>query len=151
MKEAIQPLKQKQATGKSLLSLSDEEKRALELEFLKELENEHSTREKRAAEKMQRSLNRHLTEKRMLEKQVTAFKSEMRRQFYNEKGYKQGRDPTGRLMWLSPSEQQSNNRRRGKKRKSKLKKNLIENRNSIFLYGGIMLLAILLAIYIVKS
>ena len=133
------------------LSLSEEEKRALESEFLSELESEHAERERRAQEKIKRSINRKATIKRQTEREVNQLKSELRKQFYSENGYKLSKDPTGRVMWLSPTEQQSQNRRRGRRKSSRLRKSLVDNKNSILLYGSIMLLACFIALYIVKS
>ena len=151
MKLTIQKSNQKNKQPITPLSLTEEEKKYIESEFLSELENEHAQREKRAQEKLNRTINRKVAKKRQTEKEVNKLKSELRKQFYSEKGYKLSTDPTGRVMWLSPTEQQSQNRRRGKKKASRLKKSLVNNKNAILLYGSIMLLACFVALYIVKS
>ena len=151
MKLATRNRSQPMPSGKTHLSLSKDEKNTLEVEFLKELEKEHIERERRAKEKIERSSSRKTHDRRQSEKEVAALKTEMRRQFYTERGYKQSKDPTGRIMWLSPTEQQSHNRRKGRRKKSRIKKNLIEYKSTILLYSSIMALAVMLALYIVKS
>ena len=138
-------------SGTNALSLNDDDKKSIEAAFMKELETEHLQREQRAQEKLMRASNKRVSQQRQNEKEMMAIKSELRRKFYSEKGYKQSKDPTGRVMWLSPTEQEHHYRRRGKKKKSKLKQNFMTHKSSIYLYGSIITMGVLVALYIVKS
>ena len=86
--------------------------------ILAELEQEHQEREDRAQRKADRRKQQRQKEKER-NKEVEALRSQMRRDFYAEKGYEERIDPTGRRMYLSPAELENKKRRKGRKRSRK--------------------------------
>ncbi len=134
------------------LALSDEERKRLQQEIQRELEAEHHLREERARRKVQ-----HLEEKQqpMAPKPRTGefkdLKTQLQRQFYEEHGYELKKDPTGRDMWLSPTELEFRKKRSSAKRSSKKKKSFIKtNQNNFLLYLGIIFVAVILGLMVVK-
>ena len=95
---------------------SDLEK--LRQRILAELEQEHQEREDRAQRKADRRKQQRQKEKER-NKEVEALRAQMRREFYADKGYEEGIDPTGRRMYLSPAELENKKRRKGRKRSRK--------------------------------
>ena len=83
--------------------------------ILAELEQEHQEREDRAQRKADRRKQQRQKEKER-NKEVEALRSQMRREFYVDKGYEERIDPTGRRMYLSPAELENKKRRKGRKR-----------------------------------
>ena len=99
----------------------------LEIESLKkqlwaELEAEHVNREERAQRKSERRKNKHQQNKQR-SKEMDEIRANLRREFYLQHGYEEKIDPTGRKMYLSPSE--LDNKRSRKKGKRSPKKNSI--------------------------
>ena len=90
----------------------------LRQKILDELEQEHQEREDRAQRKADRRKQQRQKEKER-NKEVEALRAQMRRDFYATKGYEERIDPTGRRMYLSPSELENKKRRKGRKRNRK--------------------------------
>lgn len=90
----------------------------LKSSILEELEQEHQERENRALRKAERRKQQRQQEKER-NKEVEALRAQMRREFYAAKGYEERIDPTGRRMYLSPTELENKKRRRGRKRSRK--------------------------------
>lgn len=86
--------------------------------ILAELEQEHQEREDRAQRKADRRKQQRQKEKER-NKEVEALRAQMRREFYADKGYEERIDPTGRRMYLSPSELENKKKRKGRKRSRK--------------------------------
>ena len=87
-----------------------------------ELEAEHKDRELRAQRKSERRQNRRQQDK-LRSKERDEIRATLRREFYEQHGYEEKVDPTGRKMYLSPSELE-NKRRRKKGRRSRKKKSI---------------------------
>ena len=87
-------------------------------EILAELELEHQEREQRAHRKAQRRKQKRRVERKR-SKEVEELRAQMRREFYVDNGYKERVDPTGRQMYLSPTELKNKQRQKGKKRRKK--------------------------------
>ena len=139
-------------TWSSPLAISDEERKRLQQEIQRELEAEHRLREERARRKVQ-----HLEDKQQPldpKPQTGEFKdlkTQLQRQFYEEHGYQLKKDPTGRDMWLSPTELEFRQKRSKSKRSSKKKKSFVKtHQNNLMLYLGIMFVAVILGLLIVK-
>jgi len=134
------------------LALSDEERKALRDEIQAELESEHLAREKRAQRKIE-SRDPELTKRPKDKKaEIKAIKMQLRRDFYETNGYKLQKDPTGRDMWLSPSEQEIRKSRNRNKRNSKHKKSFLKvHRNNLVMYSIIMAMAVVIGLFIVKK
>ncbi|MEC7985264.1 MAG: hypothetical protein VX278_08865 [Myxococcota bacterium] len=134
------------------MGLSDEEKNEIRSQFLEELEKEHQKREERAIRKRETQNNNQSIQSGKRNSELTQLRSEIRRQFYEERGYRLEKDQTGRDMWLSPSEQENKQKKRARRRSSRKsqKKLLSLNQKSIVLYLFIMMAAVMLGLIITK-
>ena len=136
----------------NLLPLSDNERQKLQDKIQQELEAEHQLREERAQRKVN---NLEEKEQEAVPKpqtgEIKALRSHLRRQFYEERGYKLRKDPTGRDMWLSPTVQEFRHKRNKRKRSNKKNKSFVKvQKNNLVLYAGIILMAVILGLLIVK-
>ena len=96
--------------------LTEDEHQLFVADFLTELQEEHERRESNAEGRRRKRRTRRT--KAFKRKQEEAdLRNDLRRQFYEENGYKQSTDRTGRRIWLSPSEITTHHRVRRKKRK----------------------------------
>jgi hypothetical protein len=123
-------------------------------EILAELEQEHQDREQRAHRKAERRKQKRRIE-RERSKEVEELRAQMRREFYVDKGYEERVDPTGRQMYLSPTELKNKQRRKGRKRRKK-SFNLFEWMQSYNLgewpvYIGIAVLAVVTGILLTRG
>ena len=109
--------------GRVQMSLSEQEREALSAAIREELEEEHARREEQAqARRQHRRSSRQEAHRK--EREAEELRNALRRQFYEENGYRQATDHTGREIWLSPAEYTlrtrksgaSKRRRRGKRR-----------------------------------
>jgi len=130
------------------MALSDEELEQLRNQIRQELEQEHQAREDRAQRKAERRYNRH-KETHEHNKEVENLRSEMRLDFYKSNGYEEKVDPTGRKMYLSPSEIE--NKQRKKRRKSGKKNISISDFGQFPIYVGVAILGIVVAVLLVKA
>ena len=135
-----------------IVGLSEEEKNELRSLFLAELEKEHSNREERALRKREKRQEKQLRPANQRSSEVSQLRSEIRRRFYEEKGYTLEKDQTGRDMWLSPSEQENKkNKRARRKRSHSSKKNVFSvHKKALMLYFFIIVFAVLLGLIITK-
>ena len=136
----------------NLLPLSDNERQKLQQKIQQELEAEHQVREERAQRKVD-NLEEKEQEAAPVPQtgEIKALRSHLRRQFYEEHGYKLRKDPTGRDMWLSPTEQEFRSKRNKRKRSSKKNKSFVKaQKNNLALYAGVVLMAVVLGLLIVK-
>lgn len=88
----------------------------LRQQILDELEQEHQEREERAQRKAERRKQKRQVEKQR-SKAVEELRSQMRREFYKSKGYEERIDPTGRRVYLSPTELENKKRKKSRRRK----------------------------------
>ena len=134
------------------MGLSEEERKKLRSLFLTELEKEHQKREDRALRKREKQHDNQIIQAGKRNAEVTQLRSEIRKQFYEERGYRLEKDQTGRDMWLSPSEQENKQKKRARRRSSRSKKKTLLNLNSkpILLYLSIMIFAFFLGLIITK-
>ena len=102
------------------MPLNEDELQSLKNSIRAELEQEHQEREERARQKAERRTQKK-ENSRSLQSEKERLKTQMRLEFYREHGYEEKIDPTGRKMYLSPSELE--NKKRKKSRRSKSKKN----------------------------
>lgn len=98
------------------MTQEESERTALEESILAELREEHERREAQAATRReQRQTSRQEEERRAREE--AELRTALRLQFYEENGYRQAVDTTGRTVWLSPSEFALHDRKQRRKRK----------------------------------
>jgi len=130
------------------MSLTDQEIEELRKQFRAELESEHKQREQRAERKADR--RKHRENKRSgRNREAEIIKAEVRSQFYEEHGYEEKLDPTGRRFYLSPGEIKNKQRkRRGKNKKSR---NSQKDINQWYVYLIVAGMGILAALILVKS
>ena len=133
------------------MALSDEEKEALKLQFLQELDTEHTKREERARRKRDRKTQTVIHQETHKNREIKQLQSEIRREYYESNGYRLEKDQTGRDMWLSPAEQE-NRQSRTKNRKKKKRNNKKEEaqKQAIITYGFVILLAIIIGVFITR-
>ena len=129
------------------MSLSEKERKALEIEIRKELEEEHLARENRAERKAEQRSERSSRQPISKEKSIQRLRSEIRREFYLENDYKPVDDPTGRKMWLSPTEQR-NKERRKRPRKRRLRRFSYRHTRFI-LYFAVSMAAVVVGLILV--
>ena len=137
--------------GRRIVPLSKEERRVIEQSFITELEEEHGKRESRARRRQRRrSISRAFSDAQH-EKEVGRYKSELRRQFYEERGYELAKDRTGREMWLSPSELENQRRKqRGKRSRRKFSPIFTSNKTPWLLYVLSIFAAIIAGLFIAR-
>ena len=126
---------------------------ALKEEIWAELEQEHQEREERAQRKADRRKQKRRVEKEK-NREADALRAQLRREFYENNGYEERIDPTGRKMYLSPTELENRQRKKGRRR-SKKSFNLIDWLRShgfgdLPVYIGIILLAIITGLLLAK-
>lgn len=94
--------------------------------YLAELEQEHERRESSAQVRRRVKRSREM-EEQLRQEEVDRIRNELRLRFYEENGYQQMTDRTGRMVWLSPSEFTA----RSRKRRRKSKRYKLDPRRSI--------------------
>ena len=131
-------------TQKRYMALSDEEKKSMRLQLLEELQKEHNLREERAQRKRDRRQLGTIRQETYRNQEIKQLQSNVRKQFYESNGYRLEKDPTGRDMWLSPAEQENRKRRvQGRNKKKHKDKAAMIRRETMILYGVVIVLAIL--------
>ena len=134
------------------MPLNDDDKSEIKESFLRELEQEHQQREERVERKSKKESNIRAFSQERKENEIASYKSEIRREFYEEHGYRLQKDRTGRDMWLSPAEQNhQKKRRKGNRRKNKYEDLFQKGGKPILLYAGIVAFAILVGLLISKD
>ena len=98
------------------MGLSEEERRELVNSYLAELEEEHVRRES-AAQARRTTRRSPEMEEQLRQEETNRIRNELRLRFYEQNGYQQSVDRTGRTVWLSPAEHDA--RKRKRRRKSK--------------------------------
>ena len=96
------------------MGLSEQERRDLIEGYLSELEAEHARREQSVRVRRRSKRSKEMEEQLRLE-EMERIRNELRLQFYEENGYQQSVDRTGRTVWLSPAEFNARTRKRRKK------------------------------------
>lgn len=128
------------------MSLESDERKRLAEEFQRELEQDHARRleriQKRKAKATARDRQRAEDERNIA---VSELKEEVRDRFYKDHGYKLYVDSTGREVWLTPEEYEIRMRRR-RGRRAKVAPSVATQRRTWFLYGTVVVLAVLLGI-----
>ena len=138
-------------TKKRSMSLSDEEKESIRIKLLEELTKEHEQREERAQRKRDRRQLGTIRQETYRNQEIKQLQSNVRRQFYEKKGYRLEKDPTGRDMWLSPAEQENRKRRvQGRSKKKHKDKDAMIRRETMILYSVVIALAVLVGLFISK-
>jgi hypothetical protein len=136
------------------MPLSAEELQQLENDFRSELEREHSSREERAQQKAVRRQDRK-KQSRSHNSDVEQLKAQMRMEFYQKHGYEESLDPTGRKMYLSPTERQNRSRRASKVKSRKSQANSAKVFHKQFgmwpVYIGATFVAVVIALMLVRS
>ena len=133
------------------MGLSDEERNAIRSNFYSQLEEEHQLREERAIRKQQRKRMKEEQNTGQKRSEINAYKSQLRRDFYKKHGYSMEKDPTGRDMWLSPTERVNRQRKKkGRRKKNHFATMVKPHLNNILMYAGIALFAIILGLIIAK-
>lgn len=136
------------------MPLSDKELQQLEEEFRAELEREHKYREDRAKQKAARRRQKR-KQSRSASVEIDQMKAKMRMRFYQEKGYEETLDPTGRKMYLSPSEIKMRVGRENDAKARKAQANsakVFEKQFGVWpIYVAATFVAVILALMLVKS
>ena len=136
-------------TQKRYMALSNEEKESIRQQILDELANEHEKREERAQRKRDRRQLGTIRHETHRNQEIKNLQSNIRKEFYEKKGYRLEKDPTGRDMWLSPSEQENRKRRvQGRSKKRHKNKEALIQRDTMVLYATVIALAVLIGIFI---
>lgn len=136
-------------TQKRYMALSDEEKESMRLQLLEELKKEHEQREERAQRKRDRRQLGTIRQETYRNQEIKQLQSNVRKQFYENNGYRLEKDPTGRDMWLSPSEQENRKRRvQGRSKKKHKDKEAMIRRETMILYAVVIALAFLVGLFI---
>ena len=136
-------------TQKRYMALSDEEKEFMRLQLLEELQKEHEQREERAQRKRDRRQLGTIRQETYRNQEIKQLQSNVRKQFYENKGYRLEKDPTGRDMWLSPAEQENRKRRvQGRSKKKHKDKEAMIRRETMILYAVVISLAFLVGLFI---
>ena len=136
-------------TQKRYMALSDEEKESMRLQLLEELQKEHEQREERAQRKRDRRQLGTIRQETYRNQEIKQLQSNVRKQFYENNGYRLEKDPTGRDMWLSPSEQENRKRRvQGRSKKKHKDKEAMIRRETMILYTVVIALAFLVGLFI---
>ena len=82
-------------TRKRYMALSDEEKESMRLQLLEELQKEHEQREERAQRKRDRRQLGTIRQETYRNQEIKQLQSNVRKQFYENNGYRLEKDPTG--------------------------------------------------------
>lgn len=136
-------------TTKPFMPLSDEEKEAIRTQLLQDLQNEHTQREERAHRKRDRRQLGTIRQETFRNQEIQQMESNVRREFYEENGYKLEKDPTGRDMWLSPAEQENRQRRaRGRNKKRHKDKEATTRQETLIIYALVIALAVVIGLFI---
>ena len=136
-------------TQKRYMALSDEEKESIRLQLLEELAKEHEQREERAQRKRDRRQLGTIRQETYRNQEIKQLQSNVRKQFYENNGYRLEKDPTGRDMWLSPAEQENRKRRvQGRSKKKHKDKEAMIRQETMILYAVIIALAVLVGLFI---
>lgn len=104
------------------MTLDDQERAALEENIRAELQEEHARREAQALARREQRRSSRQDEQRKA-REAEELRNALRRQFYEENGYQQATDTTGREVWLSPAEFDLHSRAQRGKNKGKRKRN----------------------------
>ena len=129
---------------------------AIRAQIRLELEAEHQDREDRAKQRSQRRKERQKKTKQR-SKEVESIRAEMRLAFYEEHGYEERIDPTGRKMYLSPTELENKKKRsKGRKRNKKPNNSILDiiqgsQYSDWFVYVGVALFAMIVALLVVRG
>ena len=136
-------------TQKRYMALSDEEKESIRLQLLEELAKEHEQRQERAQRKRDRRQLGTIRQETYRNQEIKQLQSNVRKQFYENNGYRLEKDPTGRDMWLSPAEQENRKRRvQGRSKKKHKDKEAMIRQETMILYAVIIALAVLVGLFI---
>jgi hypothetical protein len=132
--------------------LNNDEKSEIKDSFLRELQQEHHQRERRVEKKSQKQSSIRTFAKERKANEVASYKSEVRREFYEEHGYRLQKDRTGRDMWLSPAEQDhQKKRRKGNRKKNKYEALFQKGGKPILMYAAIAVFAFLVGLLVSKN
>lgn len=136
------------------MPLNDKELQQLEEEFRAELEREHRYREERAKQKAARRRQKR-KQGRSASVEIEHLKAQMRMRFYQDNGYEESLDPTGRKMYLSPSEIKMRAGRENDAKNRKQQANsakVFEKQFGVWpIYVAATFVAVVLALMLVKS
>jgi len=109
------PDKKMRRLGGRNVGLSEQERQALVSEYLAELEAEHDRREETALVARRTQVRSQEMEEQLRAEEADRIRNELRLRFYEQNGYQQSVDRTGRTVWLSPTEFSSRKRQKRKK------------------------------------
>ena len=130
--------------------MTEDERQQFVASFLDELEEEHARRETLASAQKQRFGSRR-TDEFKREKEEAELKNSLRRKFYEENGYKQSVDRTGRQVWLSPSEFSKHHKvRRKKRKKTRIQPKVPARFRDVLLFVLMCVSAVLIGLMLVR-
>ncbi len=134
-------------------SLNEEEAALVEAQFRDELKAEHDSRQEAQAKREQRARARSARSKQ--EAQILAeekLKQQVRADFYRENNYKLYTDSAGREHWLTTEEYEWRMRARARhdRNRRRFSSPNMAKRRQLWMYGGAVLLAILMGLILIK-
>ena len=130
--------------------LTEDERQQFVSKFLAQLEEEHERRES-SAQVRRKGKGSKRTDAFKRQEEEASIRNNLRRQFYEEHGYKQTVDRTGRQVWLSPAEYEARHRVRKKRRKSaRFKPRLPTRMRDILLFCLMCVSAVMIGLMLVR-
>lgn len=135
------------------MAITEEERRAYAEQFREELEAEHSRRlEKLQRQRERRRMRIDERSRRELEAEKADIRDELRKAFYEEKGYKLYTDSSGRDIWLTAEEYKyRTSRRRRRVKRKPLGKVFGLRPRTVALYAMAVLMAVAIGIVMTRG
>ena len=134
------------------MPITDDERSDYAEEFRQELEREHLRRLDNLARQKQRIRDRKdERSRRAYEAEKADIRNELRKEFYEEKGYRLYTDSSGRQFWLTAEEYKYRTGRRRKRVKRKQTKIMGLRWRTVALYAGAMLIAVLMGLAMTRG
>jgi len=134
------------------LPITDEERSDYSAEFRQELEQEHVRRLDRLDQQKQRIRDRKdERSRRAFESEKADLRNELRKKFYEEKGYQLYTDSSGRDFWLTAEEYKYRTGRRRKRVQRKKTKVMGLRWRTVALYMGAMAIAVLVGLAMTRG
>jgi len=132
--------------------ITDEERSEYSDEFRQELERDHIRRLDNLQHQKQRIRDRKdERSRRDYESQKADLRNEVRKKFYEEKGYKLYTDSSGRELWLTAEEYHYRTSRKRKRVQRKKTKIMGLRWRTVALYAGAMAIAVLMGLAMTRG
>ncbi len=125
------------------MGLTNEERQEYVASILQDLEDEHRRREE-LAQDVRKKRRVRMSDEAVRERELSALRRATQQRFYEEHGYRQAEDRTGRPVWLSPTEftLHKGKRRKKSKRSKKIVPKLPSRMREVVLFVVMCLFAV---------